>query len=115
MALPNRDRALRLDFEALDYPPHHLSHWGKLQLKKLAVVSNVELSKIEQEVLTMHECRAVLRKWLMPTWPESYFARGAGFLLFNKFTYCAWHRMGLLNWNKLGRGSLIALYVKQPA
>lgn len=36
VSVPNRERLTLADFEVLDFPPHHVSHWSMAQLERLA-------------------------------------------------------------------------------
>jgi SAM-dependent methyltransferase len=100
ITVPNRLRRFRNDFEPLDHPPHHLSHWSAAQLEYLAHSNNLKVRAIRYQLASMHEMRAVMRKWLaahLPLQSESILARLFARFICGPTLFQIYSRMGLLS------------------
>lgn len=66
VSVPNRQRRLRSEFEALDHPPHHITKWGSEQLYALANQLGAELLGIEYEKMDNRQIISALRQRELP-------------------------------------------------
>lgn len=117
LTVPNRLRMFRADFEPLDHPPHHLSHWSAVQLNHLAERYGLSVQTIRYEPASMHDSRAVLRQWLavrLSMGKESIPARLLARLLCGPILYRLYAKSGLLDHWRLWRMSVMAV-LQRPA
>jgi len=66
VSVPNRDRRLHTEHEALDHPPHHISRWGAEQLHALADQLGAEVVEIEYERMDARQIISALREKDLP-------------------------------------------------
>lgn len=117
ITVPNRLRRFRGDFEPLDHPPHHLSHWSAKQLAHLARRHGLTVQSIRYEPAGMHDSRTVLRHWLaarLPLNAESVPARLLARILCGPSLYRLYEVTGLLDRFQLWRLSVMAI-LQRPA
>lgn len=112
ITVPNRLRRFRDDFEPLDHPPHHLSRWSKEQLVHLAKQHNLIVKAIRFEPANMHDSRTLLRQWVahrLHLSPKSIPMRVLGRLLCGPILYRLYAAIGLLDYMRLWRMSVMAI------
>jgi 2-polyprenyl-3-methyl-5-hydroxy-6-metoxy-1,4-benzoquinol methylase len=111
VTVPNRLRCVRSPFEPLDCPPHHMSRWSAHQLSYLARLTGLNLRTVRYETASMSECRAWLRNRIAPAGrSESLWARAIGRFAFAPSLYTLYHRIGLLDYWRLWRMSMMAVF-----